>query len=287
MSALTRSVELVQLPPAPANARTAFPSRPGALVRLTGDARHAGVGEAAPLPGYSPDRLDDVLAALRGLPPLAGALEEVALLPAALPAARFALETALLELRGGLAAFLGRAPRPFPRARLIADLAAAEDAVAAGVRTLKIKIGVPGDLALLAVLRRRFGDEVALRLDANGALAPEDLAAYAAARPELVEEPVADPRALPAAPFPVALDESLQHLDAATVAALARAGRIQALVLKPTTLGGALRCLRLAALAAELGLGVAVGHTFEGPVGRRAVAALAASLPGRVLACGV
>ena len=85
---------------------------------------------------------------------------------------------------------------------------------------------------------------------------------------------------------PVALDESLQGGDS-LVTSLLEAGVCQALVLKPMALGGILRCLHLARLAARHGVGVVVTHLFDGPVALAAATELALALPGRVLACGL
>jgi L-alanine-DL-glutamate epimerase-like enolase superfamily enzyme len=266
------ALEVVTWPLQARDALRRWSERRALLLTLEG----GGTGEAAPLPGYSPDTLEACRAALAALPPLTGELDDLRHVPRSLPAARFALETALLARRGGL----GLPARPVARSRLVDSVAAAAAALAAGAAVLKVKVGVPGDVELLAALRDRFPG-VPLRLDANGTPVG---AAHAAFAPELVEEP-ADPAA--PHPFPVALDESLQRLPFGAVRALARAGRVQALVLKPMALGGALRCLELARRAVELDLAVCASHLHDGPVARAATRALAEALPGRVLACGV
>jgi L-alanine-DL-glutamate epimerase-like enolase superfamily enzyme len=275
------SLETVTVPSRARDARRAWTERHSLLCTLEG----GGTGEAAPLPGYSPDTLEACRAALEALPPLDG-LADVARLPDTLPAARFALETAILAEGGGLLGHLGVAPRPVARSRLVDDMAQAEAAVAGGAAVLKVKIGLPRDQAFLSELRARFG-AIPLRLDANGTLDPADLDAYARFEPELVEEPIADPTLLPVTPFPVALDESLLRLSPAQIERLARAGRIQALVLKPMILGGAIRCLALARWASGLDLAVCVTHLHDGPIARAATLALAQALPGRVLPCGI
>ncbi len=275
------SLETVTVARPGRDARRAWTERRSLLVTLEG----GGTGEAAPLPGYSPDTLEACRDALAGLPPLEG-LDDVVRLPDALPAARFALETAILGRGGGLLRHLGVAPRRVARCRLVASLAEAEAAVTDGAVALKVKIGVAGDRDLLSALRARFGP-FPLRLDANGTLAPAELDAYARFRPELVEEPIADATQLAAAPFPIALDESLLRLSAAEIERLARSGRIQALVLKPMILGGAIRCLKLARWASGLDLAVCASHLHDGPVARAATLALAQALPGRVLPCGL
>ena len=176
-------------------------------------------------------------------------------------------------------------------------LASGRAALARGFTTLKIKIGRPDgaawELAALQALRRQLGPAVALRLDANGAWslaqATARLAPLVELLPELVEEPLADARELPRlrTPLPIALDESLQHLDPeAEVGPLLAAGAAQALCLKPMALGGPLRCLQLARLAATHGAPALCTHLFDGTVALAAAAALALALP-RPLACGL
>lgn len=305
------------------NAHRQWPQRAGLLLRLVDEEGAVGLGEAAPLPGYSADELADGAAHLRrvnwsaldleldevgGLLGFAPATaRELARLPLA---ARCAAETALLTLVAcrravPLATLLRGEPPPaaVPVSALLVGespeslLASARAAVARGFSTLKIKIGRPDgaawELAALQVLRRQLGPAVALRLDANRAWslaeASARLAPLVELAPELVEEPLADARQLPRlrTPLPIALDESLQHLDpAAEVAPLLAAGAARALCLKPMALGGPLRCLQLARLAAAQGAPAFCTHLFDGTVALAAAAALALALP-LPLACGL
>ncbi|HEU5056466.1 MAG TPA: enolase C-terminal domain-like protein, partial [Kofleriaceae bacterium] len=215
----------------------------------------AGVGECAPLPGRSPDRLDECVAALAG----ARAVEDI---PPGLPAARFALETALLDLaaqeRGAsVAELLSPAPMQALPASAIVPLGGSSAAA-----TWKVKIG-RGDLGeeLVALAAMRRG----LRLDVNRAWSREQ-AARALPRlvplePAWVEEPVsaADLLALGRQPVPVALDESLLDQPEESTAALA-AGLVHALVLKPALLGGHAACLTWAARARRAGALPVVSH---------------------------
>jgi o-succinylbenzoate synthase len=280
------------------------------------------VGEASPLPGYSPDAPEE---ARRELEALAGAplgrtadldadprgttervLDRTALRS---PSARFALEAALLDLVGRrrgapLGALLESGPRrPAPVNALLplhdpeAAVAAAEDALRRGVCTLKGKLRrgrrFDADLAVLVALRARFGDGCAIRLDANGAWsvaeAQVNLRRLAeAVAPEWVEEPVApaDWAALADAPVPLAMDESLAGAAAGEILASGRVA-VAALVLKPTVLGGLLASLSLARRAAELGAVAVVTHTFEGPVAHAAAAELAMTIGDRATAHGL
>lgn len=276
----------------------------------------SGWGEASPLPGYSPD--DDVaveralgaldgarLAQLAATPPAELIDAVAAALPRAPPAARFGLETALLDRlarRAGqplwqlLAELAGmdRTPRAVALCALVpsADPARAarlvEGHVQAGVRVFKLKIGPerlrPEQEASLETLRDRFGRALRLRLDANGSLRRSELAwtlkRLARFEPELLEEPLADvtPDDLADSPCPLALDESLQELSDAERERRIEALRPGVLVLKPTTLGGLGACLRLAALARSRGSDTIVSHALEGPIGWSACAHLALAL---------
>jgi L-Ala-D/L-Glu epimerase len=312
------------------NARARWRERRGLILGLGDDRGRVGLGECTPLPGYAPRGLDDDLDAcaveLGELDWAGCAVSDMARIAAIAgavraPAARFAVETALLDLLGqdaGLpvADLLARAaswPVPAPLDRvpvnaLIADWAELDDAIEAvsraygrGLRCFKIKIGRPGgagefdrELALLRAVRARHGGEVALRLDANRAWsvdeAAEKLARLAEVAPEYVEEPLVDASALgrgfspPESAPAVALDESLAGADDAWIADLLARGVVRALVLKPMLLGGALRCLELAAMARAHGAAAVVSHLFDGPVALAACAHLALVVGGT---CGL
>ncbi len=286
--------------------------RRGLLLFLRDEAGRVGVGEASPLPGASPDTLSDCEQALLALgevwhphyfdddgwPPLPSL--------ANLPAARCAFETAYADLwaqRVGpgvrLASVLARGAALTPhRVQLNAlcdSLPSAQRAVAAGARTLKIKIGGPDfapELKLLRTLRQGLPPEIALRVDVNGAwtlqAARHHLPQLADLALQYVEQPVPAGRgelaqlALPG--VPLAADESLQI--PVERAALLHHPSCVAWVLKPMLLG--LRGARaLALLAAAHGRGAVITHAFDGPVAHAAACELALSLPVAPWACGL
>lgn len=308
-------------------ARRQWRERSGLWLRLEDADGLIGHGEASPLPGFSPDTLDDVIAALEPWDPTRVSVDETAPirpqvravvegLPGTVPALRFAVETALFDLLGKR---LGKPyhrllsedadPEAIPVAALITTLdpgparGQARAALDRGLRHLKVKIGRPDawlqELALLEDLHDAFGDELVLRLDANGMLPPgeldERLAALAPLAPELLEEPVASTVLLALveegrlqSPVPLALDETLLLPGAfERLVPWMRDGGCRALVLKPMALGGALRCLELAERARDFGVASFVTHLFDGPIGRAAAAGLALALPGERLACGL
>jgi o-succinylbenzoate synthase len=309
-----------RLPFGAGNARMRWASREGALVRVIDDEGREGFGEASPLPGYSRDSLRRCGSALRRWASTAcgqrvgGAAELSERLGAwhiRSASARFAVESAMLDLIGRTAGtpawrLLRRTAAPSPSpvalsslvegADVLDRLASARRARAAGIGTVKMKIGAP----------RRFGREMmalravvaagrlSIRLDANRAWSLEQarsrLRRIARYRPQFVEEPCAVEhwQELADCGVAIAADETLQRRDGVQSALrLADRGVCRVFVLKPSVLGGADRCLALARRAARAGADVVVTHAFDGPVARAAAADLALALDPPPLACGV
>ena len=300
------------------NARSRWSERQGLLLTLVDSHGHFGQGETAPLPGYSEASLDDCHAALARMPadlletalsvdvPMIGAVldERRRDLPAE---ARFALETALLDLRArreGIPLFrLLRtlqkdAPSPveLPLVALISEeptqfRSAAETAISAGYAGVKLKIGRPGrfdeELTAIAEVRDVLGTERVLRLDANGALPSGALDLLVAAAPEFVEEPFARGGTLPAHPsVPLALYESLRDGLSLTPERI-RGHRLVAFVLKLGPLGGFFSALALVRELGAAGSSPVLSHTLEGPVGTAAAMELALALGARQRAPGL
>jgi L-alanine-DL-glutamate epimerase-like enolase superfamily enzyme len=270
-----------------ASAKTSWSRRDGWLLRLMDGERTLGLGEATPLPGFGNDTLALAETELRALPPPPEALEDGLALAAACrsPSARFAVESALFDAharaRGEpLSRLLARrAPEPVERRVLIGKLGDAElfararAASARGARRWKVKSDgsdVERDGAILRELA-----PASVCVDFNGCLTdPDALAAYAHAGVSSVEEPTRDLLALGACALPWFADESLVAHERELVASPACAG----VVLKPTVLGGFVRCLALGQRARDAGKHVVVGHAFEGPVALAGCAALALAL---------
>ena len=172
-----------------------------------------------------------------------------------------------------------------------ASAEAARQAVAAGFRTLKLKVGAERETEVLTArvgaVRSAIGDDVHIRLDANGAwdaeTAAERLAAIARLRPEYVEQPLADgdPALLSAlrrrVRVPVAADESVTSLRAARE--LLDAEAVDVLVVKPSRVGGPAVVTEIAAMAADRGIPVVLSTLFETGLGIAAALRQAALLP--------
>ncbi len=145
------------------NARVAWSSRRGLLLQLLDSSEMVGQGEASPLPGYSPDSLEDCEQALAGLdwdcvedgyladPGPRFLSELLSLVPEQFPAARFALESAFLDLlseRHAAWQLLGLAAGPseggIPRSELLAS-ASLPERVEQGRAALRRGRGRKGD----------------------------------------------------------------------------------------------------------------------------------------------
>ena len=277
--------------------------RAGVLVRLVDAEGRAGWGDAAPLPGFSRETLDQARAALEAVGPalvgldldpaeaVAGGPAHQALDAAGPPSsARFGIDLALADLAAqALGRTLPGALHPDPAVVLpLNGLVLGGDAPAqaaalaeAGYPAVKLKVGrrsVADDVAAVRAVRAALPPAVALRLDANRAWTWARAVRFAegvAGRAlDYVEEPLAEPERIPElwhdTGLPVAVDESVQ--EGAEVRGWATAA-----VLKPTLVGGLAATLRLAAEARAAGVRAVLSASFESGVGLRGVAALAAA----------
>ncbi|MDA8290735.1 MAG: mandelate racemase [Actinomycetota bacterium] len=163
----------------------------------------------------------------------------------------------------------------------------AEQAVGEGARTIKCKTGLDPerDVTLVAELRRRVGDGVRIRVDANEGYrsvaeavrttrAQEDYGLF------LCEQPLAGARALAQVAAridtPVMADESAWTVeDILEIHALGAASVISCYVTKP---GGLYRARQQAELAERLGIACDVGGSIETGIGNAANLALATAL---------
>ena len=314
MTLLHAQVDVIEgsLPGVLVGAATGLSERTFAVLTLTDDNGIAGIGEASPLPGYSPDSIDDAAEELQDL--IAHPIEvDRALAPRALldrmaevqliqsPSARFALESALLDWLGKVrgspvhALLAVGAVRSIPIADLVleADPARWPDHVrrlcADGATHIKLKIGSALDREVAALQTIRDAHPgLKIRLDANRRIDITDLRRHAGTLAsldlELIEEPVPARDWLEAVslPLPLALDETLR--DEAMSRQLLGEGRIRAVVIKPAVLGGITAALDLAKIAREHGAQPVLSHTFDGPIARAATAELALALKSELAA---
>jgi len=284
-------------------------SRDGLLLRFRSASGSFAWGEAAPLPGFSEETLDETQAELVEILPellnvemlddltsLDQAFERwlgATLLP---PSAVFAIETAALGLQAAeestpLAGLLiDNPPKVIPVNGLVvgnAETAARRvtDLLDDGFRAIKIKVGrqpVDKDIAFVRSLATLIAARAVLRLDANRAWSLPDAVTFVDATADLgieyIEEPLADPDELPMlmerTPVPFALDESLRELNPTDLSGLPP---FAAIVLKPTLLGGLERCAAFARAVKERETKVVISSSFESSVGIATLAQFAAA----------
>ncbi|MCW0482675.1 o-succinylbenzoate synthase [Gaoshiqia sediminis] len=257
-----------------------------------------GLGECAPLPGLSketPDQIDYLIEDVCSDPMHFAENQELLL---DYPSLRFALETALLDLKNGGHRILF--PSPFTEGKAgipingliwmgeAANMQSQTEAkLAAGFRCLKLKIGAidfETELELLQSIRKRFSPgQITLRVDANGAFkvdeARKKLELLAALQLHSIEQPIAAGRWTDLAklceetPVPIALDEELIGLNKREDKELMLdMVRPQYLVLKPSLLGGLSGCDEWIELAEERNIGWWITSYLESNIGLNAIA---------------
>ncbi|MDH7514260.1 MAG: o-succinylbenzoate synthase [Bacteroidota bacterium] len=298
----------------------AISSRHVMLVELRAEDGLRAFGESAPLPALGTETFDRSLEALRGA---AHVLTAEPIGPAHLenfdsvfpcleqtPCARFAVETALLDLfarRNGLplARFLvaGTGGQAAPVVRVNAVLTEEDplgiasrcrDLAAKGYRCLKIKVGVfplAVDVERVAAAREASPDDTLIRLDANGKWSIEEartaIHVFRHMGIEYIEQPIpagameALRRLKSDSPIPIAADESAHPLERARVLLVEDACDL--FILKPMAAGTLVACRSFAREAHAAGKAVVFTTMIDGPVARSAVAHLAASIPSVLL----
>lgn len=286
-------------------------TRQGYLLRLEDEFGNIGYGDCAPLPSHGTETAAEALAALNSITtnlPDALAPDTLNQLPdmASTPAARCALEAALLDLMTKQQAipmhrWLNSNSRP--KIKVNASVGALDKglsdriatALKQGCLVLKLKVGVSEvkqELDLLHRLCRDLPDRAVLRLDANRAwdfaTAQYFLHEIRQMPIESVEEPLFQPeinglkRLQDATHITLALDESLAYLDLECLHLLQPLRRI---ILKPIVLGGVLPALQLGQRAHSLGIETVVTSAIDSAAGVWAATQLAAALDPEVKLC--
>ena len=257
----------------------------GAAVRSALDAYGAVLARASPRSTHA-----ELLAACAAERPLPHALAAVDLALWDRAGRRTGFPVAQLIAAGAVRSVAVNATlRPGDRASA-AEAAAA--AAAAGFRCVKMKVGIGDDVGRVAAVRAAVGDEMAIRVDANGAWTTIDealanLRALAPAGIELCEEPIhglEEMRAVRAkSPVPLAMDETAAERGAPG------SGAADAVCLKIGRCGGISGLLRDARAARAAGTKVYVASNFDGPLGIAAGVHAAAGLraSGPVAYCGL
>ncbi|MBC6989334.1 o-succinylbenzoate synthase [Hymenobacter sp. BT491] len=268
-----------------------------------------GIGEAAPLAGLSPDYKPGFEAQLQKLCSDFNNLNTSALEPEEIakfvgpewPALRFGLETAALDWQHGARRHLydnafsrGEAGVPINGLVWMGDAGFMREQIqkklADGYSCLKLKIGsldFETELRLLAEIRAVAGPaELTLRVDANGAFAPDEalskLERLAQFELHSIEQPIGAGQiermatVCQRSPVPVALDEELIGVTqpAAQTALLERI-KPAYIILKPTLVGGLQATLEWVATAEALDIAWWLTSALESNIGLNAISQLA------------
>lgn len=263
-----------------------------------------GIGECAPLPALSCDDLPDYEAIL------ASHCQEVAqtgqinldkLRP--YPSMLFGLETALRHLKSGSVRLWDT---PFSQGKVGIPINGLiwmgnfeemyhriEEKMKAGFRCIKVKIGAidfQKELELLGHIRNHFSPEqIELRVDANGAFAPEEALTRLEALHQFhlhsIEQPIRAgqwqemKRLCSETPFPIALDEELIGVnDTKQKIELLETIRPQYIILKPSLHGGLAGSAEWIRLAEERNIGYWITSALESNIGLNAIAQWCATL---------
>jgi o-succinylbenzoate synthase len=295
-------------------------SREGLLVALD-DGVTVGLGEATPLPGFSRDTVEQCELALRevhrelGPAPESHSLEAIVramVTPVidrlkGVPAARFALETALWswaknrsrDEASSAERRLEASNRDVLESTLLGGGAVDPErwAELAGARlergtiaAVKVKVGrsdlsIEREIAGVRALRATLARECELRLDANGAWSVEQarslIERFAAAGADSVEEPCSGEAllSLRSCAIPWLVDESLAREGEGFAERVVSEPGCGGLVLKPALLGGVIVCLDLLRLAASRSKRCALSHVFDGPIALKMTAEIAGCSP--------
>lgn len=272
----------------------ALSDREGILLRLRDATGREGWGEAAPLPGFSGESINQVVNAARWW-----RRGELSTGP---PTLAFAVDSALLDLvsqeHGKTTVdYLGPHREHIDVNALLSGDEDLDDAAQRfrrrGVQVVKVKVGrkrIDEDAERVHRLRAMLPGDVSLRLDANRAWRLSEAKAFFRALGgtpiEYIEEPLIEPDLLAELAHqlnvPIALDETTREMQPE---ALADLPWCHAIVLKPSLLGSLARYRAWVDAARNGRIRVVLSGAFESGVALQMLIALAAALP-EPSACG-
>lgn len=234
------------------------------FIKDTSDKRKVGIGEVSTIIDLSIDPPDKIEAELQWLcKNITKAESWVQERGQQFPAIRFGLETALLDLKSQksyihydtqfthgkigipINGLVWMGSPEFMRAQI-------QEKIEIGFDCIKIKIGAINfeqELEIISDIRSKFdAKQIELRLDANGAFAPnealEKLKRLSAYGIHSIEQPIKAGQSQEMAllceksPIPIALDEELIAVESVSIPPLLREINPQYVILKPSLLGG-------------------------------------------------
>ena len=262
------------------------------------EGEETGIGECAPLPGLSketPEQVEQVLADICANPH--GFTQHPALLEE-MPSVRFALETALLDLKNGGKQML--IPSTFTTGETGIPINGLiwmgesdhmqqqiEEKLRADYHCIKLKIGAidfEKEIELLQNIRNKYNSKtITLRVDANGAFTPDEakekLTRLARLNIHSIEQPIAAgqweemAKLCAETPIPIALDEELIGINTLDEKKkMLDKIHPQYLILKPSLHGGIEGCDEWIRLASERSIGWWITSYLESNIGLNAIA---------------
>lgn len=279
-------------------------SRSGWLIELTTETGLSGYGDCAPLPTAGTENLLQAyryLETYRGNFQPATASEALQKLPStkSTPAARVAIETALLDLisqaeQQTLRRWLSPDARnDVPVNSMIGSLdkdsvSSAMHAFNQGYQVVKLKLGInelKDDIQYLENLCLHLPEKIKIRLDANGSWSYKQAENFIKAIQHLpiesIEEPLHEPelstlsKLQDSTSIALAVDESIARFERDD---LLKSQAVHRLIIKPTACGSLLASLDLAKRAEFHDYEVVITSTIESAVGVQAAAQLAAAI---------
>lgn len=278
-------------------------------VRAVGD-RNAGWGECVAMatPNYSSEYLENCVQVISRflLPLIKGDTTAESFIATVAPIrgnymSKACVESALLDVQLrdqdiSLARFLGATQSRVASGVSVGIQASLGDLVrvvgeyiAQGYLRIKLKIEPGSDIEVVHTVRKEFGDDLLLQVDANAAYTRSDTAHLKqldAFNLLLIEQPLAEDdlaghvELARAINTPVCLDESITSLDTARGAL--DLGACSVINIKPGRVGGYIEAKKIHDLCLARGIPVWCGGMLETGIGRAANLALAA-LPGFTL----
>lgn len=259
------------------------------LYRIVDSDGREGWGEACPVAGYSPETPDEAWDATQTILPLIARdpVEAQAAVDRLMATHPF-VASALNEAKADVSGFFDDAwktvgDRPVELLGTVNTLdpdAAPEVAlklIAAGYRTLKVKVGYEPDSDAQRVrnISAVIGDGVRMRIDANQGYNVDDALVFARAVPsalvEVFEQPVHQKNwegianIAAQSPIPIMLDESIYTDD--DIRRAASIAGVTAIKLKMSKAGGPVQLRGQIALGQTLGLDVVIGNGVASDLG--------------------
>ncbi len=267
-------------------------TRQGLILRLKTGNGQLGLGECSPLPGFSPESLDDAQwqleDVLRDLISQPDCLTTVIESGAHGCIKRMLFSSVACAVEGAALSLAGQfnvAPTSTAVCPLLMgtpDEVLAQFARLPNSAEIKLKVGrarLGDDIAVVNALCEQASPSLRIRLDANRQWSFADAERFCcsvnAERIAFLEEPLTDYRRLSElgdlTRFPLALDESLQVPDWH----FSVFPGLEALVIKPMLAGGIVKAQQLIKQAREANLRAIISASYESPLGIRQLACLA------------